>query len=310
MKRLALASAFFGLLVGLTPASGFSGDRASGNPLVVPLIDYRNTGMAGCSGALISPRLVYTAAHCMYGADEDERIPKSGRIPGRRIFVGEPGVDVGAGKTTWAIAQFVPSGFRPSTTTTQPFNDFAVLVLLEPLSNSRYEIATAEEIRNLNAKDLAAFAVGYGWHNYQERSSGIKEPFAASTRATILGDQSPERFPTFFNTRWASGIYAGGGDSGSPLWYQRDGEWRYIGAMCCSNGPSTTTAPNDPIWNDPYWSRNAGGSYHTAQAFPEVIDAANNFLIQEVRNSLKDIEIRIAKTKKDIEKLLSSPVKR
>ena len=42
------------------------------------------------------------------------------------------------------------------------------------------------------------------------------------------------------------------------------------------------SAPDDPLWTDQFWSVNAGNQFDTAQAYPEVIEAANKFLVEQV----------------------------
>ena len=37
-----------------------------------------------------------------------------------------------------------------------------------------------------------------------------------------------------------------------------------------------------PLWSDPFWSINAQVEYYTAQAFPDVVEAANKFLTEQV----------------------------
>jgi membrane protein involved in colicin uptake len=47
-------------------------------------------------------------------------------------------------------------------------------------------------------------------------------------------------------------------------------------------GATASSDPQDSIWKDPFWSLNGGGSYYSAQAFPDVIDAANKFLAAQI----------------------------
>jgi hypothetical protein len=70
--------------------------------------------------------------------------------------------------------------------------------------------------------------------------------------------------------------------SGSPLWIEKNGESIYIGAASAVSGPFARIAPTDPLWSDDFWSVNAQVEYYTAQAFPDVIAVANEFLAEQV----------------------------
>ena len=104
-------------------------------------------------------------------------------------------------------------------------------------------------------------------------------------------------------TRHKSGQYTCGGDSGTPGWFEKNGEWIYIGAAGSGMGPECSSAPDDPLWTDQFWSVNAGDQFDTAQAYPEVIEAANKFLAEQVileekivaeLKAKQELEVRIA----------------
>ena len=88
-------------------------------------------------------------------------------------------------------------------------------------------------------------------------------------------------------TRYKPGEYTCGGDSGTPGWFEKNGEWIYIGASGVGSGPACESAPDDPIWNDAYWKVNSGDQFDTAQAYPDVIAAANAFLSQQIASEEK-----------------------
>ena len=52
-------------------------------------------------------------------------------------------------------------------------------------------------------------------------------------------------------------------------------------------GPECSSAPDDPLWTDQFWSVNSGDQFDTAQAYHEVIEAANKFLEQQIANEAK-----------------------
>ena len=71
-------------------------------------------------------------------------------------------------------------------------------------------------------------------------------------------------------------------DSGIPAWFEKNGEWIYIGASGAGMGAECSSAPDDPLWTDQFWSVNGGDQFDTAQAYPEVIEAANKFLEDQI----------------------------
>ena len=69
---------------------------------------------------------------------------------------------------------------------------------------------------------------------------------------------------------------------GDPAWFEINDEWIYIGAAGAGMGPECSSAPDDPIWTDSWQIEIAGDQFDTAQAYPEVIEAANKFLAEQI----------------------------
>ena len=64
-------------------------------------------------------------------------------------------------------------------------------------------------------------------------------------------------------------------------------------------GPECGTPLDDPIWKDSYWMQNNGNQFDTAQAYPEVIEAANKFLAEQIIIEAKAAEELKAKQEAD-----------
>jgi hypothetical protein len=113
-------------------------------------------------------------------------------------------------------------------------------------------------------------------------------------------------------TDFPDNVYHGGGDSGSPLWVRINNEWVYVGALSGASGPVANLPKNDPIWNDQFWLKNAGGQYYSAWSFQYLIDDANKFLSNEIIKENQEIQSKAAadlKAKQDAEAIQAAELK-
>ena len=294
------------------------GESALGDPRVVAIIHWYENGQATCTGALIAPRVVMTSAHCLARNPTDGKypsykteLPKTGLLSptDAPVWVSAPGVivapgNIGAREKARGIAQFPSPLYRDGGAIDGdpnklygPMYDFGIIILDKPLSTKTYRIATVEELRELVKSNKTILEIGYGASSYEEamgraQKDGIPRKIETTVRSDLILGNNKELYKAWpelmlLQTRHKSGQYTCGGDSGTPGWFEKNGEWIYIGAAGSGMGPECSSAPDDPLWTDQFWSVNAGDQFDTAQAYPDVIEAASKFLEQQVINEAK-----------------------
>jgi len=304
------------------------GENALGDQRVVALIHWQRDGIgeANCSGALIAPRIVMTSAHCLSRNPLDGKfpsyntaLPKSGVLAesDAPLWVVAPGVKVDLTEQTpraRAIAQFPSPLYRDGYCLKEnpnqcygPIHDFGVIVLDRDLSSKTYRIATVDELRELVATNGEIVGLGYGLTSHEEhlgkaKRDGIPRKISYKVRSDLL-QVDRARFSYYpelmlLQTTYKSGQFTCGGDSGMPGWFEKNGEWIYIGAAGAGMGPECSYAPDDPFWKDPFWSINAGDHYDTAQAYPEEFSAALAFLSEQIKKERSESQSKIALEKK------------
>ena len=293
------------------------GESALGDPRVVAIIHWYENGQANCTGALVAPKIVMTAAHCLARNPIDGKypssktaLPKSGLLDLNEapVWVSAPGVvvapgNIGAMQKSRGIAQFPSPMYRDGGAIDGdpnklygPMYDFGIIVLDKPLSTKIYRIATLEEIRDLVKFNKTITQIGYGLTSYEEtigkaQRDGIPRKIETAVRSDLILGNNKELYTVWpelmlLQTKYKSGEYTCGADSGIPAWFEKNGEWVYIGASGAGMGAECSSAPDDPLWTDQFWSVNAGNQFDTAQAYPEVIEAANKFLADQ--NTLEE----------------------
>ena len=275
------------------------GEKADSDPKVVAIIPSNESQRQGCSGALIAPRIVLTAGHCinrMPNGPLSEKNPLWVALPGTRIYLNGT-------KTAKVVAQYRPDYYEDSfydktgPNSHGPLYDFAVLVLEEPLSSQTFRISTMEETVDLINRGAELLSLGYGYSNY----GGYVDPSPMKTKTYarsqflwqgaeekgILQTKPYYKLGMIVQTNLPDNVYMGGGDSGSPIWTNINGEWVYVGALSAAMGLSANLSKDDPMWTDKFWMENAGGQYYSAWSFQYLIDEANKFLDQQIKIEAK-----------------------
>lgn len=216
----------------------YGGQQSIANPIVVGILRSQFATSSGCSGALVAPKVVFTAAHCLNGQANN-------------FWVAAPGTDLRDTTSLRIQAQqmLVPDGFSAASFPYQ--NDFGILVLESSFPNAKtLKIASLEEIEKWVAQESDVIHVGYGCTELVDsppcgKTSPVPFQFETQLRKSIPPQFASLTPKTFTLTKIAVDRTICGGDSGSPLLKLLDGSWIYIGAQSSSNGAGCTRTCND-----------------------------------------------------------------
>jgi len=238
-RVIAIAFAIlFSELVVIQPSNAiYNGTSAIGSEHVVKVV------LAGgvCSGGLVTPQIVATAAHCVvsYGVTTSPS----------NIKVYPPGVNTSETSISAGVIKIVhPASFRNATSYTDP-NDIAFLVLDRTFDGSNnLKLANYEMTRNIVNSGTAINIFGYGSTFTGGYSTNIPYTFSAiaTTQRRLSGYQGYER--TYINYQ---NDYQGAtcpGDSGGPAIAKYLGVFYLVSINSGGLGPCSND-PNRGSWN-------------------------------------------------------------
>ena len=202
----------------------FGGKEVIGSPLVVSLVNPQNSAFPGCSGALIAPQIVVSAAHCL---GNHGKTYEDSRIFPTTIFVTMPGVHVGKDSINSRVQVLMAVVNVGYTQTFDPvvrdyrgqYDDIAFYFLEKPLvSDYAIDVATMEEIDQIRSSYLLMDLYGYGL-----QKTGVQDGKPYMTSLQPYPDLTHFTHTVFSSLRQISAKETGdkalcGGDSGGP-WY-------------------------------------------------------------------------------------------
>ena len=157
-RKLLVAISLFVLGSFFVPANAVeNGDDATGSGFVVPIrFQTSSTTWGGCSGALIAPRIVVTAGHCVL--DSNGLLTKN-------VYVGVAGSSADSVSLQDKVQSItITSGFQNGAGNRVGDDDLAFLTLSNPQS-LQTKVYLASEKQNVDLKSggstLKAFGYGY-----------------------------------------------------------------------------------------------------------------------------------------------------
>jgi hypothetical protein len=221
--RLKILMILLGLTFTLNPSTPaqavYGGTQADGSPLVLTLLTNKNARTSFCSMALITQRIVATAAHCVIA---DQGVAPNLRWNISDMYVSQPGADVTKDDVETRVRILKVVTRDDFTNTWKPeigdrrtqINDIAFLFLEKPLiPGYSIEIATDEEINAAIARNDLVTHFGYGLQTTNLQSHS---PWTTQLPLVDRQDNHLEKSKVVYSSEGPTALCPG--DSGGP-WY-------------------------------------------------------------------------------------------
>jgi len=280
------------LSVLLIPANAIeNAESALNHPRIVSMYFAQSSNpldiWPNCSAWLYSPRIVFTAGHCVYNGFEK---PKKVLQEASKTFVGKPGAVKSFRKSENQVQVskiFVYETFEFYDYTRGSLSykdDFAAVVLEKPLANVEVaKLASKEFLSELIAKNEFIETGGYGYHDNTRKVKEGDEPKKAKFQ--LIPFETGMKTVNEFKQKWSrnyfqedaafvkiskNGAAPCDGDSGSGYFYNENGKYTYLGVTMGILG-----TPNCGI--EP-WTENPVGPFRPIYFDMELVKLAEKYV--------------------------------
>lgn len=229
------------LICGLAPSSPahaiYGGVQASGSPLVLTLLTSKSARTSFCSMALLTERIVVTAAHCVIA---DQGVAPNLRWNLADIYVSQPGADVTKDDLSSRVHvekivtrdDFVNTWKPEIKDYRTQINDIAFLFLEKPLVKGySIEIATDEEINLALAKGAMVSHYGYG---LQTPSTQSHSPWMTQLQLVDRSDEHLDKSKVVYSKEGPTAMCPG--DSGGPWYLDIGGVTKIAAVLVAASG--------------------------------------------------------------------------
>lgn len=215
----------------------YGGIEATGSPLVLTLLSDKNARASFCSMALLSERIVVTAAHCVI---EDQGVAPNLRWNISNIYVSQPGADVRKDDVESRIRvlkvvtrdDFINT-WRPEIKDYRTqIHDIAFLFLEKPLIKGySIPIATDLEIEAAIAKKALVSHYGYG---LQAQDVQSHSPWMTQLPLVDRNYEHLEKSKVVSSQEGPTAMCPG--DSGGPWYIDVDGVTKIAAVLVAASG--------------------------------------------------------------------------
>ena len=232
-RRAVIGLAGISLAAMIAPAAQASAPaviNGTPNPPLAIAAVYFQSANSSCTGSLLQPNLIVTAAHCFV-----DSAGNASATPGDlEIFL--PGVNTDESQPSSVHATQIIYNPVYRNQDGQEGIDVAYIVLDGALATPRItRVATQSEVVALAARDAVLSQVGYGQTVPRAVTDAYPSPFPIGMSASIDSDYAGGAKEVAIVTNGTPGTCAG--DSGSPWMVEVGGELLLVGVLSSGDNP-------------------------------------------------------------------------